>query len=318
MSPSITCGVMDAAIRKAYHALSIGPCSGAARHATIASRCGSQVCVFAEDMMTTTIQTIGEHIRDWRQRRRFSQLALACEAGISARHLSFIETGRAVPSRDMILLLAEQLNIPLRQRNRVLLAAGYAPHYAEHDLGDAPLRETGEAIGAILTAHEPFPAMAVDGHWNLVQANRSMLMLMTGVDPALLVPPVNVLRLALHPKGVAPRIRNFAQWRAHILHRLRHQHEYTADAFLLALHDELAGFPMPAGTQPIANVQPAIAVPLQFDTPCGMLSLLSMTMTFGTPLEVSLSELVLETFLPADAESAAMLRDMALADAQGA
>ncbi|WP_034279505.1 helix-turn-helix domain-containing protein [Advenella kashmirensis] len=259
-----------------------------------------------------TNPTVGSLIRDWRQRRRYSQLGLACLANISARHLSFMETGRAKPSRQMLLLLAEQLDIPLRQRNEMLLCAGYAPHYAEHAMDDVPLHEAHTAITTVLTAHEPFPAMAVDGHWNLVHANRSLSLLLADVAPELLTPPVNVLRLGLHPQGVASRILNLAQWRAHLLQRLRRQYEQTADPWLLALYDELESYPVPEGTAPFAHINHAIAVPLQLQTDEGVLSLLSATMTFGTPLEVALSELVLEIFLPANAGSAAILRNQAM------
>jgi len=265
-------------------------------------------------IMTQT--TVGGLIRDWRQRRRYSQLDLACLANISARHLSFMETGRAQPSRQMLLLLAEHLDIPLRQRNEMLLCAGYAPHYAEHALNDAPLHEAHSAITALLTAHEPFPAMAVDGHWNLVHANRSLSLLLADVAPELLTAPVNVLRLGLHPQGLAARILNFSEWRAHLLQRLRRQYEQTADPWLLALYDELVAYPTPDGIPHLPRVNHTIAVPLQLDTNEGVLSLLSATMTFGTPLEVALSELVLEIFLPANAGSAAILRNLAMSEQQ--
>jgi transcriptional regulator with XRE-family HTH domain len=265
-------------------------------------------------IMTQT--TVGGLIRDWRQRRRYSQLDLACLANISARHLSFMETGRAQPSRQMLLLLAEHLDIPLRQRNEMLLCAGYAPHYAEHALNDAPLHEAQSAITALLTAHEPFPAMAVDGHWNLVHANRSLSLLLADVAPELLTAPVNVLRLGLHPQGLAARILNFSEWRAHLLQRLQRQYEQTADPWLLALYDELVAYPTPDGIPHLPRVNHTIAVPLQLDTNEGVLSLLSATMTFGTPLEVALSELVLEIFLPANAGSAAILRNLAMPEQQ--
>ncbi len=259
-----------------------------------------------------THTTVGALIRDWRLRRRYSQLALACLANISARHLSFMETGRAKPGRQMLLLLSEHLEIPLRQRNDMLLCAGYAPHYAEHAMDEAPLQQAHSAIKMLLRAHEPFPAMAVDGHWNLVHANRSLSLLLDGVAPELLQPPVNVLRLALHPLGLASRILNFGQWRAHLLHRLRRQYEQTANPRLLSLYDELVAYPSPDGGSDWAPVDHVIAVPLQLDTSHGVLSLLSATMSFGTPLEVALSELVMETFVPANSDSAGILRNLAL------
>ncbi len=210
----------------------------------------------------------------------------------------------------MLLLLAEQLDVPLRQRNEMLLCAGYAPHYAEYTIDDAPLHEANDAIMAVLKAHEPFPAMAVDGHWNLVHANRSLSLLLSGVSPELLKPPVNVLRLGLHPGGLAPRILNLAQWRTHLLQRLRRQYEQTADPWLQALYDELIDYPLPPEAQQLSHVNHVIAVPLQLNTDEGVLSLLGATMTFGTPLEVALSELALEIFLPADADSAAILQNL--------
>src|SRR5579872_4247353 len=174
-------------------------------------------------MTAAVLPPVGNLLREWRQRRRLSQLDLACEAEISTRHLSFIETGRASPSREMILHLAESLDVPLRQRNNLLLAAGYAPIYQDRSLDDPALRPAREAIDALLAAHEPFPALAVDRHWTLIAANRALAPLMAGAAPELLKPPVNVLRLSLHPSGLAPRIANLAEWRDHLLFRLRRQ-----------------------------------------------------------------------------------------------
>lgn len=237
-----------------------------------------------------------------------SQLHLACEAEISARHLSFIETGRSRPSREMVLRLAEQLDIPLRRRNALLLAAGYAPHFAEHALNDAAMQETQAAISGILKAHEPFPALAVDGHWTLILANRAVAPLLAGVAAQLLEPPVNVLRLSLHPEGLAPRILNLGEWRAHLLHRLRRQYDQTADPSLLTLLEELASYPAPSAQEVAAHAGSSLAVPMRISTEAGVLSLLSATMVFGTPLDVTLSELALETFLPADGTTTEILR----------
>jgi transcriptional regulator with XRE-family HTH domain len=260
--------------------------------------------------MPTQALPVGEQVRHWRQRRRLSQLDLACEAEISTRHLSFIETGRAAPSREMILHLAESLDVPLRQRNALLLAAGFAPVFQERSLDDPALRPAREAIEALLNAHEPYPALAIDRHWNLIAANRALAPMTAGVAPELLQSPVNVLRLALHPKGVAPRIANLPEWREHLLFRLRRQFAETADPALSDLLAELTAYPH-GGARRSAQDLSAIAVPLQLRTENGVLSFLSTTMMFGTPLDATLSELAIETFLPADAATAEALRQAA-------
>ena len=257
--------------------------------------------------MQTPQISIGEQVRHWRQRRRLSQLDLACEAEISTRHLSFIETGRAAPSREMILHLAESLDVPLRQRNNLLLAAGFAPIFQERSLDDPALGPAREAIEALLRAHEPFPALAVDRHWSLVAANRAVAPLMAGAAPELLKPPINVLRLSLHPAGLAPRIANLAQWREHLLFRLRRQFAETADPVLSDLLAELSAYPHGGGRAPRQDLS-AVAVPLQYRTERGILSFLSATMMFGAPLDPTLAELALETFLPADPATADALR----------
>jgi transcriptional regulator with XRE-family HTH domain len=253
--------------------------------------------------------SVGERLRRWRQLRRLSQLSLACEAEISTRHLSFIETGRATPSREMVLRLAESLEVPLRERNALLLAAGYAPAYQARTLGDPALRPVREAIDALLAAHEPYPALAVDRHWTLIAANRAVGPLIAGAAPDLLKPPVNALRLSLHPQGVAPRIVNLAEWRDHLLYRLRRQYADSAEATLGELIDELAGYPCgPSRPRSADALAATIAVPLRIRTPDGILSFLSATMMFGAPLDATVSEIALETFLPADAETAEALR----------
>ena len=254
--------------------------------------------------------SIGEHLRRWRQRRRLSQLDLACEADISTRHLSFIETGRAAPSRDMVLHLAESLDVPLRERNALLLAAGFAPAFQARDLDDPELRPAREAIDALLAAHEPYPALAIDRHWIMIAANGPVRRLSDGVAPALLEPPVNVLRLSLHPQGMAPRIANLSEWRDHLLFRLRKQYAETADAVLSDLIGELSAYPCGPPTRRSADDLATIAVPFRLKTPQGILSFLSATMLFGAPLDATLSEIALETFLPADGETAAALRNM--------
>src|SRR5262245_1514812 len=188
---------------------------------------------------------VGQLLRNWRERRRLSQLALACEAEISSRHLSFLETGRSQPSREMVLHLAEQLEVPLRERNALLIAAGYAPAFANLPLDDPALRSARKAVELVLAGHEPYLALAIDRHWPLSAANNAFAPLLAGVDPSLLNPPVNVLRLSLHPLGLAPRIANLAEWRAHLLKRLRRQIETTADAVLEELRNEICDYAIP-------------------------------------------------------------------------
>jgi len=259
--------------------------------------------------------TVGTQLRDWRQRRRLSQLDLSVDAEVSTRHLSCVETGRAMPSREMVLRLADRLAVPLRERNRLLTAAGFAPMYTERPLDDPELAAARAAVEQILRAHEPFPALAVDRHWNLVFHNvAAAALLQMGIAPALLQPPVNVLRISLHPDGLAPRILNLAQWRAHLLERLHHQIGLTGDTTLAALADELAGYPAPSHDGSAAfTPNAAIIVPLVLDTPLGQLSFISTMTVFGTPVEITLSELALETFFPADEKTAAALRDAAAA-----
>jgi transcriptional regulator with XRE-family HTH domain len=256
---------------------------------------------------------IGALLREWRQRRRLSQLDLACEADISTKHLSFLETGRSVPSREMVLHLAEQLDIPLRARNTLLNAAGYAPAFPERPLDDDALTAAREAIDLVLTGHEPHPALAVDRHWCMAAANRAVAPLIVGVDPALLRPPVNVLRLGLHPSGLAPRTINLAEWRAHLLERLRQQIDVSADPVLVDLLAELRSYPAPEGNS--AHAAPrefaAVAVPFRLATDAGVLSFFSTTTVFGTPVDITLSELALECFFPADRATTEAMRRFA-------
>ncbi len=260
---------------------------------------------------------IGPLIRDWRQQRRLSQLELALEAEISQKHLSFVESGRSQPSRDMVLLLAEHLGVPLRERNTLLLAAGYAPVYLERALEDPALQAAKAAIDLVLTGHEPYPALAVDRHWTLLAANAAVAPLLAlVVDAELLRPPVNVLRLALHPGGLAAATVNFDEWRAHILARLRQQVRIAADPVLADLLAELLAYPASplgsgSGRVPMPVVEPAIAVPLRLRVGDGVLSFISTTTVFGTPVDITLSELALETFFPADAATGAALRALA-------
>jgi transcriptional regulator with XRE-family HTH domain len=261
--------------------------------------------------MSDMPSTVGGRLREWRRRRRFSQLDLACEAEVSTRHLSFLETGRSAPSREMVLRLAEALEIPLRERNALLLAAGFAPVFEERSLAGPDLASARSMVDLILTRHDPFPALAVDGRWNLLSANGAAQMLMAAVDAALLVPPINVLRVSLHPGGLGPRIVNFAEWRGHLLGRLRRQASASGDPFLADLLAELSAYPGSGGAQLPAPNDRAIAAPLKLRTEAGLLSFLSFTTVFGAPLDITLSEMALESFFPADAITGEMLRAMA-------
>ncbi len=251
----------------------------------------------------------GDFLREWRQRRRLSQLELAGEAEISTRHLSFVETGRAAPSRSMLLRLAERLDMPLRARNDLLHAAGFAALYAERALDAPEMSLARRMLDAVLTAHAPFPALAIDRHWTLVARNDAVLPLLAGVSPELLAPPVNVLRLSLHPDGLAPRIDNLGEWRAHLLSRLQQQIERSGDAQLVALHTELAAYPGGPSSGCVYDVAGiAVALRLRLRDDHEPLSLISTTTVFGTPVDVTLSELALECFYPADERTRARLQ----------
>lgn len=229
---------------------------------------------------------------------------------MSTRHLSCVETGRAAPSREMVLRLADRLGVPLRERNALLVAAGFAPMYRQRALDDPALAAARRAVDLVLRGHEPYPALAVDRHWHLVAANRIVPLLMAGAAPELLVPPINVLRLSLHPQGLAPRILNLGQWRAHLLERLLQQIAASGDAALQALHDELAAYPTPdlaqRGSPSDANV-PGVVVPFQLATDGGVLSFISTTTVFGSPVDITLQELAVESFFPADAQTTVRL-----------
>ncbi len=244
-------------------------------------------------------------LRHWRERRRLTQLDLSIRADVSARHLSFVETGRSRPTSAMILHLAEQLEVPLRERNTLLLAGGYAPAFPQYELHSPPLAAVNAAIEAVLAAHEPMPALVVDRHWDLVSSNAAVGRLTAGAAAQLLEPPVNVLRLSLHPGGMAPRIINLGQWRAHLLSRLWHQIDATDDAVLRSLHAELSAYP--GGDDRRADDLDAVVVPLRYRTADAELSLFSTTTVFGTPHDVTVAELAVEAFYPADAATAAAL-----------
>jgi transcriptional regulator with XRE-family HTH domain len=252
---------------------------------------------------------VGDHLRQWRQRRHLSQLDLAVGAEVSARHLSFVETGRAAPSRDMVLKLAERLEVPLRERNVLLVAAGFAPAFPQRSLDDPALEPARSAIDLVLKAHEPNPALAYDRHWNLVSANRMVMPLLRGIPARLLGRPFNILRLAFHPEALAARTVNLGEWCSHLLERLHRQCEATADPELIKLYRELKAFPVPARAAPLAADN--IAIPFKLRLGDAVLSFISTTMIFGTPVDITLSELALETFFPADDFTAAQMRAIA-------
>jgi len=255
-------------------------------------------------------QPVGALMRQWRERRRLSQLDLALAAEISTRHLSFVETGRSTPSRAMVLHLAEQLDVPLRERNGLLLAAGYAPVYAETALDAPPMAAVRAAVRQVLTGHEPYPAVVVDRAWTLVDANAGLALLTEGVAPALLAPPANALRVSLHPHGMAPRIVNLGAWRAHLLGRLRRQVAHTADPALGQLYDELRAYPCDQPAPEVEAPGPGdIVVPLRLRHGGRDLAFFSTVATFGTPLDVTVAELAIEAFFPADPATAAVLHN---------
>ena len=260
-----------------------------------------------------TAKPIGDQLRMWRQRRRLSQLELACDADISARHVSFLETGRSQPSREMLLRLAERLAIPLRDRNPLLLSAGFAPVYSERRLDDPVLQQARKAMELVLAGHEPYPALAIDRHWSLVSANAAVAPLLSGVAPRLLEPPMNVLRIGLHPQGLAPRVENFGEWRTHLLARLRHQIDATADPVLVELLAELESYPVAVTADHATQGDDygGVVVPLRLRTDRGVLSFFSTTTVFGTPLDITLAELAIESMFPADPQTAEMLASSA-------
>src|SRR4030081_285912 len=254
---------------------------------------------------------IGDHLREWRQRRHLSQLDLALDAEISARHLSFVETGRAVPSRDMVLKLAERLEVPWGERNVLLVAAGYAPAFPQRSLDDPALKSARAAIDLVLRAHEPNPALAYDRHWNLVSANRMVMPLLKGIPARLLGQPFNILRLAFHPEALAARTVNLAEWCSHLLERLHRQCEATADRALIKLYQELKAYPIPARSAPLSSDN--VAIPFKMRLAGEVLSFISTTMIFGTPVDITLSELALEKFFPAEQLPAERMRSIAAA-----
>ncbi|MFI6474237.1 helix-turn-helix domain-containing protein [Streptomyces sp. NPDC050516] len=266
-------------------------------------------------MTTAALETgVGAMLRGWREQRRISQLELALRAESSARHISFIETGRSRPSEEMILRLAEHLDVPVRERNALLLAAGYAPHYAQTPLDDPSMSSLREGMERLLQAYDPYPALMVDATYTVLAANRGMEMLLEGVSGHLLAPPVNAMRLTLHPEGLAPRIRNLPQWRGHLLEQMERQIALLRSDTLRELYDEVAAHPVPAGREEPgdAGAGPVFpfALPLRIEHAGTVLSFISTIATFNTPMDVTVSELAIETFLPADPETAKYLQSL--------
>jgi transcriptional regulator with XRE-family HTH domain len=255
-------------------------------------------------------QSLGGLLREWRRRGRMSQLDLACDVGISSKHLSFLETDRSTPNRQMLLHLAACLNIPLRDRNDLLAVAGFAPAFQERPFSEPGLNVVRRNVEVVLAAHDPNPALAMDRHWTMLAANRAVAHLVAGAEPSLLRPPVNVLRLLLHPAGLASRIVNLAQWRAHVIARLRRQIDVGGDATLMDLLEELRDYPglRSAASADQEDESGMLAIPFRLATIDGVLSFFSTTMVFGAPVDITVSELAIEAFLPADVETAAVMR----------
>jgi transcriptional regulator with XRE-family HTH domain len=255
-----------------------------------------------------SLPSVGELLRAWRQRRSLSQLELALSADVSARHVSFLETGRAKPSREMVLHLAEQLEVPLRDRNGLLLAAGYAPQYAERALDTPEMEPVRLALDRFLRAHEPYPAVVIDRHHNLLAANDAIDLLTAGVDPELLEPPANTLRVTLHPRGMAPRIVNLEEWSGVLLHRLRREAAITGDPELERLYAELSSYPGVSVEPPHEEGSGAdVVLPFRMRDGDDELAFFGTISTFGTAVDITLAELSIEAFYPANARTASRL-----------
>jgi transcriptional regulator with XRE-family HTH domain len=242
---------------------------------------------------STRAPEVGPLLKQWRERRRLSQLELSNRAEVSTRHLSFVETGRSRPTPEMIERLAGHLDVPLRERNRLLLAGGYAPAHPQHDLDGPELAAVRASLRQVLEAHEPHPALLLNRWWELVDANAAVAPLLDGVDPALLEPPVNVLRLSMHPGGLAPRIANLAQWRGHLLEQLHRRIERTADPRLVELEAELVTYP---GGGASTTAPDDVVVPLRLRTEAGEVAFLSLAAHVTTAADVTLEELTVEAF----------------------
>jgi transcriptional regulator with XRE-family HTH domain len=263
----------------------------------------------------TVAHDLGGLLREWRAKRRISQLDLACDAEISTKHLVFFESGRSRPSRQMLLNLAACLQVPLRDQNALLEAAGFSPTFLQHAFNAPALHVVRRSVEILLASHEPNPALVVDRHWTMLTANRAVAHLVAGAEPMLLRPPVNFLRLFLHPAGLASRIVNLAQWRTQVMERLRRQANASGDKVLTDLLEEIRDYPNPCGAAcPDQAEADTVAVPLRLATFDGVLSFFNTTTSFATPLDVTVAELAIEAFLPADAATAASMRQVATAD----
>jgi transcriptional regulator with XRE-family HTH domain len=255
---------------------------------------------------------VGELVRDWRQRRRRSQMHLALEVGVSARHLSFVETGRSKPSPELVESIAEELEVPLRERNTLLLAAGYAPRYRERTLDDPAMRFAVESVQRMLDAHDPYPGVLIDRQWNIVRANAAASALTVGLPPEVLGPPINVYRVCLHPDGLAARTINFPEWATYLVGQLERSLAFTGDPALQALRDEVRAYPdVAAALESVSGAaldDVPLLVPLRLQAGDGELSLFTTLTTFGTPRDVTLDELAVELFYPADEATEAALR----------
>ncbi|WP_405977770.1 helix-turn-helix domain-containing protein [Streptomyces sp. NBC_00158] len=262
---------------------------------------------------TPVAPTVGALLRTWRERRGISQLELAGRADSSSRHISFIETGRSRPSEEMVLRLADRLDVPVRERNALLLAAGYAPHYAHTALDDPSMETLREGMQRLLTGYEPYPALVVDAVYDVVAANRGIGMLLEGLPEHLLTPPLNAMRITLHPEGLAPRIRNLREWRGHLLAQMERQIALARSAPLRALYEEVSAYPVPEdrpGDAEPDEAVPYIALPLVIEHDGHLLSFVSSIATFNTPMDVTVAELAIETLLPADPATVKYLRSL--------
>ncbi|MDL4776435.1 MULTISPECIES: helix-turn-helix domain-containing protein [Thermomonosporaceae] len=257
------------------------------------------------------VRPVGDQLRAWRQRRRLSQLDLASDADVSTRHLSFVETGRSAPSREMVLRLAEHLEVPLRDRNLLLVSAGFAPVYDETPIEEPRMDSVRAALRQVLEGHEPYPALVVDRFWNLVDSNAAAGLFIEGAPAELLEPPLNVLRLSMHPDGMAKNILNLGEWRAHMISWVRRHVALTADAALAQLYRELRDYPGPDGEAAVPPPGGQVFVPLRMLLDGRELSFFSTIATFGTPVDITLAELAIESFYPADPATTAFLRERA-------
>ncbi|MGW3263949.1 helix-turn-helix domain-containing protein [Streptomyces sp. NPDC001056] len=255
---------------------------------------------------------VGPLLRAWRERRRISQLELALRADSSARHISFVETGRSRPSEEMVLRLAEHLDVPVRERNALLLAAGYAPRYPETPLDDPALDALRDGMERLIQGYEPYPALVVDAGYTVVAANRGITMLLDGVPEKLLRPAPNAMRLTLHPEGLAPRIRNLREWRGHLVAQMERQLALHRSDQLRTLYEEVTAYPVAGdapGEEPEEPV-PYFALPMRIEHEGRILSFVSSISTFNTPMDVTVAELAIETFLPADPATAKYLQGL--------